>query len=219
MENMQRHFHELDELGYTTLEDLLTSNQVEEAIVALEEVYESEKNVVSLHEPKTKRTFNFTSRAEISRQIIQIPRLVACMEYLLESDYILSDMGARSPMKGVSSQGLHRDGGTFIPNPSYNVHSILPLAAQPMFALSEFTANKGATRFVPGSHISNIDPTDVTPEEKYLFTCQPGTVLICDNRLVHGDGTNTTDEIRYSVQGFCCRKYIKPFCDHTRSIP
>ena len=78
MENMQRHFHELDELGYTTLEDLLTSNQIEEAIVALEEVYGSEKNVVSLHEPKTKRTFNFTSRAEISRQIIQIPRLVAC---------------------------------------------------------------------------------------------------------------------------------------------
>ena len=38
MENMQRHFHELDELGYTTLEDLLTSNQVEEAIVALKEV-------------------------------------------------------------------------------------------------------------------------------------------------------------------------------------
>ena len=52
MENMQRHFGDLDELGYTILEDLLTSNQVEEAIVALEEVYESEKNVVSLMNPR-----------------------------------------------------------------------------------------------------------------------------------------------------------------------
>ena len=45
MENMQRHFGDLDELGYTILEDLLTSNQVEE-------VYESEKNVVSLMNPR-----------------------------------------------------------------------------------------------------------------------------------------------------------------------
>ena len=93
MEDMERHFRELDELGYTILEDFLTSKQVEEAILALEEIYECEKDVVSLHEPNTKRTFNLTSRAEIFRQIIQLPRLVACMEYLLGSDYILSDMG------------------------------------------------------------------------------------------------------------------------------
>ncbi|HIM12324.1 TPA: hypothetical protein EYM26_16200 [Candidatus Poribacteria bacterium] len=219
MEDMERHFRELDELGYTILEDFLTSKQVEEAILALEEIYECEKDVVSLHEPNTKRTFNLTSRAEIFRQIIQLPRLVACMEYLLGSDYILSDMGGRSPMRGVSSQGLHRDGGIFIPNPPYNVHAILPLAAQSMFALSEFTPDNGATRFVPGSHIRDIDLGAVHPGEERLFICSPGTVLIYDNRLIHGGGPNTIDEIRYSIQGFCCRKYIKPFCDHTRSIP
>ena len=36
--------------------------------------------------------------------LIQLPRLVACMEYLLGTDYVLCDMGARSPMPGIGPQ-------------------------------------------------------------------------------------------------------------------
>ena len=199
------------------LEDLLTPRQVEQAIEALRESYREEH--VSAHEPGTRRTHNLTARAEIFREIIQLPGLVACMEYLLGPDYILSDMGARSPMPGMTAQGLHRDGASFVPNPPYNVHAILPLAAQSMIALSEFTAENGATRLVPGSHNRDIDPASVPAEEERLFLCAPGTVLVYDNRMIHGGGANTTDEIRYSIQGFCCRSNTRPFCDHTRSIP
>jgi ectoine hydroxylase-related dioxygenase (phytanoyl-CoA dioxygenase family) len=214
---MTEHFRELDELGYTVLKDLLRPQQVEEAIAALKEIYEREKEVPP-HELNTRRSFNLTARAEIFRQLIQLPQLVACMEYLLGPDYILSDMGGRSPMPGVAPQRLHRDGGVFVPNPPYNVHSILPLAAQSMFALSEFRP-QNATRLVPGSHLKDINPAEIRPEEEKLFIGAPGSVLVYDNRLIHGGGPNTTKEIRYSVQGFCCRKIIKPFCDHTRSIP
>lgn len=218
-DDMTTHLGELDELGYTVLKDLLTPQQVEEAIAALKEIYEREKAVVSCHEPNTLRTFNLTARAEIFRQLIQLPKLVACMEYLLGPDYILSDMGARSPMPGIAPQGLHRDGGVFVPNPPRNTHAIVPLDAQSMFALAEFTGHNGATRFVPGSHNQDIDPVKVRPVDEYLFTASPGTVLVYDSRLIHGGGPNTTNEIRYSLQGFCCRKRTRPFCDHTRSIP
>src|ERR1051326_3015979 len=218
-DNLTTHFRELDELGYTVLKDLLTPQQVEEAVAALQEIYEREKAVVSCHEANTLRSFNLTARAEIFRQLIQLPKLVACMEYLLGPDYILSDMGARSPMPGIAPQPLHRDGGVFLANPPGDPHAVLPIAAQSMFALSRFTRQNGATRFVARSHSHNIDPAKVRPEEEYLFTASPGTVLVYDNRLIHGGGPNTTNEIRYSLQGFCCRKFIKPFCDHTRSIP
>ena len=214
---METHLQELDEQGYTILEDLLTPRQVEEAIKALRETYEEDH--VSAHEPGTRRTHNLTARAEIFREIIQLSRLTACMEYLLGPDYILSDMGARSPMSGRAAQTLHRDGGPFLPNPPYNVHSVLPLAAQSMFVLSEFTAENGATRLVPGSHARDIDPALVSAEEERLLICKPGTVLVFDSRMIHGGGANTTDEIRYSIQGFCCRSTVRPFCDHTRSIP
>lgn len=214
---METHFRELDEQGYTVLENLLTPRQVEQAIAALDASYDEEH--VSAHEPGTKRTHNLTARAEIFRDIIQLPRLIACMEYLLGSEYILSDMGARSPRPGRTAQGLHRDGGPFVPNPPYNVHGILPLAAQGMIALSEFTAANGATRLVPGSHLRDIDPATVPAAEEHLFICDPGTALVYDNRMIHGGGANTTDEIRYAIQGFCCRSNSRPFCDHTRSIP
>ncbi len=214
---MERHFRELDEQGYTLLEDLLTPRQVEEAIEVLKESYEEEH--ISSHEPGTKRTNNLTARAEIFREIIQLPKLVACMEYLMGQDYILSDMSARSPMPGMAAQKLHRDGGPFVPNPPYNVHTVLPMAAQSVITLSEFTAENGATRLVPGSHIRDIDPESVSAEEERLFICGPGTVMVYENRMIHGGGPNTTDEIRYAILGFCCRSTTRPFCDHTRSTP
>jgi len=97
---METPFRELDEQGYTVLEDLLTSLQVEKAIEALRGSYQ--ESHVSAHEPGSLRTHNLTARAEIFREIIQLPRLVACMAHLLGSDYILSDMGARSPSPGTT---------------------------------------------------------------------------------------------------------------------
>ena len=216
-DNMDNHYRELDEQGYTILEEVLSHRQVDEAIKALHDSYTEER--AGEHEQGTQRTHNLTARAEVFREIIQEPRLVACMEYLLESDYILSDMGARSPLPGMTKQGLHRDGGPFVPNPPYNVHNILPTMAQSMIALSQFTASNGATRVVPGSHNRDVAPSMITPDEEQLFLCAPGTILVFDARLIHGGSPNETDEIRYAIQGFCCRSTIKPFCDHTRSIP
>ena len=210
---MQEHFRELDEVGYTILEDLLTPQQVSEAVAALEEIYDREQAVVSDHEPGTKRAFNLTARAEIFRQMLQLPRLVACMEHLLGPDYTLGDMGARSPMPGIAAQSLHRDGH------DGNMGSQSPMYAQSMFALSDFTEQNGATLYVPGSHRSQINPNDVTPDQEKVLLCSAGTVLVYDHRVLHAGGTNNSDQIRYSVQGFCCHKLIKPFCDHTRSIP
>ena len=217
--DMTSHFQELDELGYTILENALTAEQVAAAVTTLREVYERDKDHTSDHESMTQRVFNLTARAEVFRQMIQLPEVVACMSYLLGDDYILCDMGARSAMPGLGAQGLHRDGADFMPNPPYDVHKILPLHTQSMIALSDFTLENGATRYVPGSHLMDIHPDDIPPEDEKQLICPAGTILIYDARLYHAGAANTSDKIRYAVQGFCCRKNIKPFCDHTRSIP
>ena len=217
--DMTSHCQELDELGYTILENALTAEQVAAAVTTLREVYERDKDHTSDHESMTQRVFNLTARAEVFRQMIQLPEVVACMSYLLGDDYILCDMGARSAMPGLGAQALHRDGADFMPNPPYDVHKILPLHTQSMIALSDFTLENGATRYVPGSHLMDIHPDDIPPEDEKRLICPAGTILIYDARLYHAGGANTSDKIRYAVQGFCCRKNIKPFCDHTRSIP
>ena len=51
MSGMEQHFRELDEIGYTVMEDVLKPGQIEEAIAALKESYTEEH--VSAHEPGT----------------------------------------------------------------------------------------------------------------------------------------------------------------------
>ena len=145
----------------------LKPRQVAMAIEALRESYQEAH--VSAHEPGTLRAHNLTARAEIFREIIQLPRLVACMAYLLGPDYILSDMGARSPLSGIAAQGLHRDGGVFVPNPPYNAHMVLPTAAQSMMALSPFTARSVWTAGIDGLLASRIEGVDLQPEN-YIYT-------------------------------------------------
>ena len=106
---MQRHFDELDERGYTLLEQVLTQSQIEEAIAELRRSYEEE--FVSAHAPGPCRTTNLTARAPVFRDLIQLPEVVACMSHLLGEDYVLADMGARAPLPGIAAQGLPRAGG------------------------------------------------------------------------------------------------------------
>ena len=214
---MQKHFEELDEHGYTILEDTLTPRQVDEAIREIAITYQEES--ATEHEPGTLRTHNLSARAEVFREMLQVPRVMACLAYLLGDDYILCDSGARSPMPGMQAQGLHRDGDDFMPNPPYKVHAVVPTFAQSLFALSEFTAESGATRFVPGSHVKDLDSKKIPAEDERRFICKPGACLVYDGRLMHGGAPNNTGEARYAVLNFHCRARMKPFCDHTRSIP
>lgn len=118
--------------------------------LALQQTYE-EKGIPSVpgsdprdHEPGSLRTHNLSARAPVFRRIIQTPEIIACMEHLLGSDCILSDMGARSPLPGMAAQGLHRDGGPWCPRPDRDPHTVMPLVAQAMIALSEFSVATGA---------------------------------------------------------------------------
>ena len=214
---IQKHRQELDDLGYTILHDVLTPEQVEEAIAALKVTYAEDR--ATEHEPGTLRTHNLSARAEVFREMLQVPLVMDCLAYLLGDDYILCDSGGRSPKPGMKAQGLPRDGDDFMPNPPYNVHAVVPTFAHSLFALSEFAAERGATRFVPASHNKEMDSATIPPEEERQFLCTPGACLIYDGRLLHGGAPNNTDEYRYAVLNFHCRARMKPFCDHTRSIP
>ena len=168
---MHRHFQEFDEQGYTIIERVLSLGQVDEEVKILKESYE--ENHASANEPGSSRTHNLTARGKIFQEIIQLAEIVACMEYLLGEDYILSDMDARSPMPGMLDQGLHWEGSSFLPNSPYNVHTLLPAEAQSIMALTEFTAEKGATRLLPRSHLRDIDPASV-PAAQARFNYNQG---------------------------------------------
>ena len=60
-------------------------------------------------------------------------------------------------------------------------HLAQPMVAQAMVALSEFTLASGATRLVPRSHLTGVDPTAVAQGDEHRMIAPAGSVLICES--------------------------------------
>ena len=92
---------------------------------------------------------------------------------------------------GETAQFLHQDDVVF---PIARPHP--PVIVNSMWALTEFTAENGATCLVPGSQDAievSDDPSIVVAE------MEPGSVLVWDGGLFHGGGTNRARQPRLGL--------------------
>jgi hypothetical protein len=84
-----------------------------------------------------------------------------------------------------------------------------------LWALDDFTADNGATRIVPGSHLrpeGKPGAAETVPAEM-----PPGSVLLFCGRLYHGAGANTTDRPRLGVVIDYIQPWLRPCEAHTLS--
>lgn len=95
---------------------------------------------------------------------------------------------------GARAQVLHREEDLFpyFPLPRPN----LILAS--MWAMSDFTADNGGTKLVPGSHRWDADRT-AEPDEVARAEMSAGSILFWLGGTLHGAGANVTDEWRYGI--------------------
>jgi ectoine hydroxylase-related dioxygenase (phytanoyl-CoA dioxygenase family) len=78
-----------------------------------------------------------------------------------------------------------------------------------MWALTDFTEANGATRIVPGTHLSDHSPDYGGEYESIAAEMRAGSVLIWHGSLWHGGGANTTDETRMGIAMNDCAGYIR----------
>ena len=95
---------------------------------------------------------------------------------------------------GESSQILHRDRGVwggYIPRKIETQFSTV-------WAINDFTKENGATQVVPGSHKWHKD-REPSPEEIAYAEMKAGSVFIYTGSVLHGGGTNVTEQPRLGV--------------------
>ena len=98
---------------------------------------------------------------------------------------------------GAADQPLHRDltlWEPYVPNEP----ATLQYETVCHFALTEFTADNGATRFVPGSHLWAKERL-ATKDEVAQAVMPRGSVVVWLGRTLHGYGGNRTDVPRHGV--------------------
>lgn len=149
---------------------------------------------------KTRRSGALIARSPSSRTLIQHPTILGVCDSFLghASAFQLMLTQIISIEPGESAQGLHRDqvAWDFFPFPSdYHVQCNM------LWALSDYTAEMGATRVVPGSHLPDALPSsEYTDADCLQAEMSRGSVLIYSGKIVHSGGANTTtDKMRRAI--------------------
>ena len=124
------------------------------------------------------------------------PNVLPLAERLLDRGCLLSGMTAIDIGPGEHPQPMHGDDivmSRHLPRPH------VPMMVTSMWALTDFTADNGGTRFVPGSH--RFAHTPESPDapirvDVHALEMPAGSVMVFHGSLWHAGGANTTENDR-----------------------
>ena len=149
------------------------------------------------------RTTRFTRLAHRSAAFVDIltdPFYLSVVDQVLlphGSDYWMNTGQMMIIGPGEAPQWIHRDAENW---PTLCRPDGFEVTLSCMFAISDFTAEVGATRVVPGSHLWEDYRRKPEPHEICQAVMPAGSGMIYTGRVLHSGGANTTDEeFRYGL--------------------
>lgn len=144
----------------------------------------------------TRRTGALIARCPAARELVMQPLVLDTVRHFLGHattvQLHLTQIISIEP--GETDQKLHRDqmAFDFYPFPAdYHVQ------CNTMWALTDFTAENGATRIRPGT--SALDDDAASDIEEIQAEMARGSVLFYDGKVLHGGGANRSHDVRRGV--------------------
>lgn len=193
MEQTKKYITEVQSKGFTVIRDFVNSEQLKVIRAALSKIADES----SLCENeflgyKTVRSHNLLNKTREFDFLVADPQLLLIVEGVLGEHFQLSITAMINIGPGETSQVLHQDDSLW---PISRPHP--PLVLNTMLAITPFTAENGATKIVPGSHLSVEDVR--IDEQTQPAELDAGSLLVWDGALWHAGGANNTDEIRIGL--------------------
>lgn len=154
---------------------------------------------------RTNRIYGLLNKSRVFDKFATLDRVLALNDFFLDRNYLISALHTISIQPGERAQALHHDDGFIeIARPR------APLGTAVMLAFSEYTAENGATRVIPGSHLWGADRRG-QPGETVPALCPEGGVVFLISTTWHGGGANTTAAaVRHSATVQYCQPYLRP---------
>jgi hypothetical protein len=194
---------ELDELrahGYVVLPRVLSADElrrVREGVAPL--LGPTGRN--NFEGEHTQRAYGVLAKTDACDVLVEHPRVLALMDWLLMPNYLLSQLQVINILPGEEAQPLHYDDG-FYPWPRPRPQ----LSAATIWALDDFTAQNGATAIIPDSHLWGPETTSTTPVPVVM---PAGSVVVFVGTLWHGGGANRTDRPRLAASAQYCEPWLR----------
>lgn len=213
--------------GYAIV-DNLASNELMDRIAEEMNPYVdiSGKGKDSFFGFQTKRTGAMIARSPASRELVMNPLALAAAGMFLDkaSSFRLNLTQIMTIFPGGEPQQLHRDqlAWDFFPFPlDYDVQLNL------IWAMTDFTAENGATYIVPGSHKLDADGDAYSYEDAVRAAMPRGSALFYTGKVIHAAGCNRTDTVRQGINityavGWVCQEenqYLATPLEIARTLP
>lgn len=196
MTGNEQRLREIEVYGFTIVENVLNSGEVEAmkaALVRCERGFGTEHS----HRGSARHVSNLPTLDPVFFSCIDHPKVLILLEHFLGETLILGSLNSRIVRPGDPDQELHGD----IPASMLNMES--PVMMNTVWMLDDFSPVNGATRVVPGSHKSGLASPPDGFEAVHVFQPEAaaGSVLVFNGQTWHGGGGNTGAENRHALFG------------------
>jgi ectoine hydroxylase-related dioxygenase (phytanoyl-CoA dioxygenase family) len=206
----------LDTQGYLVLGKILKDHQLEQIRNRIEKLMLEEGEQAGselldspyIRHPKeagADRLADLVNKDPVFDVFYTHPRVLAAISRVLGRDLKLSSLNYRAAKPGTGDQKLHVDWHEPVAPGEYK-------ACNSIWLLDDFTADNGATRIVPGSHLNGQlpqvaleDPWAPHPGE-IILEGQAGTVVVFNSHVWHGGTRNRTTTLRRAIHSYFCRR-------------
>ncbi len=163
------------------------------------------------HGARTVRFGGVSGRSSVFAEILCDPLLLAVAEALLLPNCGEIQCAGTQVMAigaGEPAQNLHCDQSAW---EWFNTISDSPeVAVSAMVALTDFTAENGATRVVPGSNKIPFGNPEAYDERRAIQATMPaGSVLFYTGKVVHGAGANNSRATRIGAHIFYALGWLR----------
>ena len=172
------------------------------------------------------------NKGAVFRTLIRNETCLEIVRWILGREAILSEFSAHITWPGNKAMPLHID-QWFMPQPvmpgdAWPAPSDVSRTVQPwgdprpadrpvnppvvcnvMFAITAFTAANGATRLVPGSHLSGRHPAPGVEHETVCAEVPAGSIVVWEGRTWHGAGLNTDTAPRVGITTYWSAPFLR----------
>ena len=205
--DVAQHVRRVAEHGYTIVEDAIEPELVDALrrdLEQLERFFEVEPAGNSFEGFHTLRLYNLLAFGRLFELIPVHRHVLPVIDRVLDPGCLISSLSSIAIQPGETAQPIHAD-DQLIPIPKPHP----PTVCNSMWALTDFTEANGATRLVPGTHLSDHSPDYGADYDTIPAEMPAGSVLIWHGSLWHGGGANATDETRMGIAMNYCAGYIR----------
>ena len=189
----------LDRNGYVVLHGIIDVAWLEALRAGLENACAEERHTSQSKETGTRHANDLVNRDRVFEGVYTHPKILAAVYHVLRCPFRLGQMNGRDPLPGFGQQGLHADWVNRARSEPFRIVTTIWL-------LDDFTADNGATRLVPGTHLLLTQPPKIFADpasrhpDQEIIVAEAGSVLVFVGHIWHSGTRNHSNEPRRVLQ-------------------